>query len=58
MYTCFMIVLSSPFDTCLLITGTLRACACQRERLHLSSHTGLIQVLPGHALADQKYDQR
>ena len=24
----------------------------ERERLHLSSHTGLKQELPGHALAD------
>ena len=24
----------------------------ERERVHLSSHTGLMQVLPGHPLAD------
>ena len=24
----------------------------ERESLHLSSHTGLMQVLPGHPLAD------
>ena len=38
--------------------STLQCCTCPRERereresLHLSSHTGLMQVLPGHPLAD------
>ena len=32
-------------------------CSCEREReevVHLSSHTELMQVLPGHPLADPK----
>ena len=30
----------------------------ERERKHLSSHTRLMQVLPGHPLADQEYTIR
>ena len=34
-------------------------CLVEREReLHLSSHTRLMQVLPGHPLADQEYTIR
>ena len=36
-------------DTVLHISG--------RELLHLSSHTWLIQVLPGHPLANPKKDE-
>ena len=37
----------------------LMGCEREREReLHLSSHTRLMQVLPGHPLADQEYTIR
>ena len=34
--------------------GSYARALAEREVLHLSSHTGLIQVLPGHPLADPK----
>ena len=41
--------------------SSARLAGIERERereLHLSSHTKLMQVLPGHPLADQEYTIR
>ena len=41
-------------STCISLCGWegVRERERERESLHLSSHTGLMQVLPGHPLAD------